>query len=296
MAENKEIEALLHLIDDPDVEVFMTVQERLLSYGHPVIPNLENMWEQTISEEVQERIEMIIHSIHFRSLRAEFINWRNGETELLYGALLVGKYQYPDLQTLNALQEIERLRRSIWLEMNSYMTPLEQIKVMESILYKYYKLQGGEVNYDKPNEFLLHKVIESKKGNAISNGLLYLLLAELLDLPVKAINIPRQFVLAWMSPNSIYNNDFGNAEYADHIKFFIDSNSGAAFSFKDVELYFKRIETKQKAHHFKPLSNLQIIHMLLLQLASSFDNPKEIYKKIELESLADMLFEPYNFI
>src|ERR1700709_1550960 len=109
MAEPKEIKALFALLDDPDEEVYNTVEERLMSYGTTIIPNLENLWENTISEEVQQRIEMIIHNIHYRDLTLEFTNWKNGGTELLFGALLVAKYQYPDMQSILALQEIEKI-------------------------------------------------------------------------------------------------------------------------------------------------------------------------------------------
>ena len=289
MDKNREIEALLQLIDDPDIEVFTTVEDRLLSYGAPVIPNLENLWENTISESVQERIEMIIHRIHFRDLKNEFNNWKNGECELLYGALLVAKYQYPDLQTVNALQEIERIRRNIWLEMNSYMTPLEQVKIVESILYNYYKMKGGEIAYDQPNEFMLHKVIESKKGNALTNGILYLLMAELLDLPVRAINLPRQFVLAWYSHQSLYENDFSNLNAAENIKFYIDPNSGAAFSQKDIELYLKRINLPLTSSYFKPMQNRRIIQLMLEQFSNCFDDAAHTYKKNELMELCQLL-------
>lgn len=285
----REIEALLQLIDDPDLEVFSTVEDRLLSYGAPVIPKLENLWENTISEAVQERIEMIIHHIHFRDLKKEFTNWNNGECELLYGALLVAKYQYPDLQTVNALQEIERIRRNIWLEMNSYMTPLEQVKIVESILYNYYKMRGGEIAYDQPNEFMLHKVIESKKGNAITNGIIYLLMAELLDLPVRAINLPRQFVLAWYSHQALYENTDATPGAAENIKFYIDPNSGAAFSQKDIELYLKRINLPFSASYFKPMTNRRIIQLMLEQFANCFDDVTHEYKKNELMELSRML-------
>jgi hypothetical protein len=289
MINKKELKALLHLLDDPDMEVFNSVEDKLLSYGMPVIPELENLWENTISEEVQERIEMIIHTIHYRDLRTEFINWSNGECELLYGALLVAKYQYPEIQSVSALQEIERIRRNIWLEMNSYMTPLEQVKVIESILYNYYKMKGGEIAYDQPNEFMLHKVIESKKGNAISNGILYLLMAELLDLPVRAINLPRQFVLAWFSHQALYDNNFEQDNPGGMIKFYVDPNSGAAFSNKDVELYLKRINVPPTASYFKPMHNRQIIQLLLEQFASCFDDPAYAYKKRELEELSRLI-------
>ena len=60
MEENKELSALFHLIDDPDEEVFGAVSNRIIDYGKGIIPNLENLWENTISEGIQERIELLI--------------------------------------------------------------------------------------------------------------------------------------------------------------------------------------------------------------------------------------------
>jgi hypothetical protein len=201
MQESKEIKALLHLIDDPDEEVFTTVSNRIISYGRGIIPNLEYLWENTLQNSIQERIEMLIHRLHYRDLTEDFQRWKTSSYhDLLTASLLVSKFQYPDLATSPVLEEIEKLRRNIWLELNSYLTPLEQVNVLTSIIYGYYNLKGTEVGYQHPDEFLVHKVIESKRGNTIINGIVYLLLGELLDIPVKAINIPRQFVLAYIMP------------------------------------------------------------------------------------------------
>src|SRR5699024_5119806 len=102
--------------------------------------------------------------------------------ELLEGALLVARYRYPEMNTNSSLQEMEKIRRNIWLELNSYLTPLEQVNVITGILYSYYKLKGNEVAYDFPEDFLMNKVIEQKKGNSITNGILYLIICELLDI------------------------------------------------------------------------------------------------------------------
>jgi len=168
MQENKEISALFHLIDDPDEEVFNSVSDRIVSLGRAIIPNLENLWETTPDQNVQERIEMIIHRLHFRDLVEEFTAWKNGSCELLQGALLVAHYRYPEMNSTSALQELEKMRRNIWLELNSYLTPLEQVNVITGILYSYYKLKGNEVAYDFQDDFLINKVIEHKKGNPIT--------------------------------------------------------------------------------------------------------------------------------
>jgi hypothetical protein len=285
----KEINALLTLLDDPDREVLVHVEEKLLSYGESVIPSLENFWEQSDNNQLQERIEMIIHRIHFKNLVEEFTNWNNGDTDLLHGAFLVSKYQYPELQHISTLQEIERIRRNIWLEMNSYLTPLEHIKIMESILFGFYKFRGGELAFDKPNEFMINKVVETKKGNALTNGILYLAFAEMLDLPVKAIRIPRQFVLSWFSHQALFENDFTDGNPSEKIKFFIDPNSGTGFAHKDIDNYLDRIKESPRPAFYKPQTNKQVIKMLLLQFAKCFDKPENEYKRDELEYLASLI-------
>jgi regulator of sirC expression with transglutaminase-like and TPR domain len=136
---------------------------------------------------------------------------------------------------------------------------------------------------------MLHKVIESKKGNAITNGIIYLLMAELLDLPIRAINLPRQFVLAWFSNQALYENDFSALNPTENIKFYIDPNSGAAFSQKDIELYLKRINLPFSTSYFKPMANRRIIQLLLEQFSNCFDDPAHAYKKNELLELAQLL-------
>lgn len=289
MQPNREINALLALMDDPDEEVYQTVEQRLMSYGSPLIPELENLWENTISEAVQERIEMVIHRIQFSDLKKEFLQWKQGDDDLLHGALLVSRYAYPELQVLKTLQEFEKMRRNLWLEMNNFITPIEQVKIMESILYNYYKLQGSEITYTKPDDFVINKVIETKKGNALTNGILYIALAQKLDIPIRALRIPRQFVLGYFSEQALFNDNFEEGNAADKVKFFVDPNSGIAFSHKDVEQYFKRINLTPSDRYYKPVSSAEIIKMLLVQFARCYDKPETLYRKQELEDLAEML-------
>lgn len=289
MVENKEISALFHLIDDPDEEVYSTVSTRIISLGRGIIPNLENLWENTNSEDVQERIENIIHKLHFRDLTEDFKNWKNGNCELLKGALLTARYHYPEMQEAQALQEIEKLRRNIWLELNNYLTPLEQINVMTSILYNYYKQKGVEISYSQPEDFLITKTLETKKGNAISNGILYLVLCELLDIPVKATNIPRQFILGYFDPQYAFKNPAGHT--TEKINFFIDPLNGNIYSHKDVENYFKRISVSPTSSYFRQLSNKRIIRFLLEELSKCFDNGRNRYKMEELLTLVKLLDE-----
>lgn len=287
METNNEISALFTLIDDPDEEVFGAVSEKIVDYGKNIIPNLEHLWENTPSEEIQNRIELLIHRLHYTDLTEDIRQWSlSGHHDLMIGALLVSKYQYPDLTTATVMQEIEKVRRNIWLELNNYLTPLEQINIVTSILYSYYGLKGGETNYKEPNDFLLNKSLEVKRGNQISNGILYLILCELLDIPVKAILIPKQFIIAYFKPGY---SDETLPNPIHKIEFFIDPTSGQVFTQDDVDNYFKRIAVPPVGTYFKPQKNKKVIQQLLEEYSKCFDSEKDKYKKAELLELAKML-------
>jgi regulator of sirC expression with transglutaminase-like and TPR domain len=289
MEENREISALLHLIDDPDEEVFSTVSARIVSFGKQIIPNLEHLWENTIDEAIQTKIELLIHRLHFRDLKEDFEQWAAApHTELLPGALLVARYQYPELTVTPVLQEVEKLRRNIWLELNSYLTPLEQVNVITSIIYNYYQLKGVEIAYQYPNEFMINKVLETKRGNPITNGILYYVLCRMLDVPVRVVNIPRQFILAYFNEEF----DIGSKQNpAGKIAFFIDPMTGQVFSHKDIESYFKRIAVPPTPTYYKPISDKRIIQVLIEEFSKCFDDERTRYKMQELASLSALLNE-----
>lgn len=288
MQTNKEIRALLSLVDDPDSEVFEIVSDKLFCYGNQVIPYLEDLWEHTCNEYTQTRIENIIHKLQYEGLKTDMKEWGSSSyNDLLFGSLLVAKYQYPDLNTTPILQELEKIKRNIWLELNNYLTPLEQANVMCSILYNYYKLSANDVCYENPNDFLLNKVLETKKGNAVSIGIIYQVMCDLLDINAGIINVPKQIIIAF------YHSDF----YADksitdprkHIHFYVDAVNGQAYSYRDIESYFKRINVTPTVEHFKPLSHKNVIKILLEEIGKCFNKENCRNKKEEVIGLAKIL-------
>jgi regulator of sirC expression with transglutaminase-like and TPR domain len=170
--------------------------------------------------------------------------------------------------------------------LNQYLTPLEQVRIVTGILFSYYNLKGNEVAYSDINEFLIHKLLESKRGNQLSNGILYLIICDLLDIPVRAIGVPKQFVLAYFKPGY---SDENTGDYRNKIEFYIDPTNGMVFTQKDVDTYFKRISVPPVPSYFKPLSNKKVIQYLLEEAAKVFDNEKNVYKKEELLQLANLL-------
>jgi len=286
MNENKEISALLQLIDDPDEEVFETVAEKIVRYGKGIIPNLEHLWENTPDEAVQERIELLIHRLHYYDLREDLHIWTRGEEpDLLQGAMLVARYQFPDLQSASLLGHLNKIKRNIWLELNNYLTPLEQVNVLNSIIYNYFGMKGSEVSYQHANQFFINQVMESRKGNPITIGILYQVLCAMLDIPVHAVNVPRQYILGYFEAGTAENPQLGK------LQFYIDPMQGQIFTQKDIDTYLKRISVPPTPSYFRPITPRRIVRNLLEELAKCFRTEKEKFRYEELMNLSAILEE-----
>lgn len=288
MQHNKEIRALLRLIDDPDDEVFDTVAEKLIHYGKEVIPNLEQLWEVTPDLTIQERIEHLIHRVHFQDLEREFYEWgRSEQPQLLRGAILVAKYQFPDLDIPAVLKQFDQIKRNVWLELNNYLTPLEQVNVFNSILYNYYKLAGHELTEREPKHFFINQVLDSKQGNSYSIGVLYLSLCELLDIPIFCVDVPRQLVFAYIDTLHNFYNPYD--EGIKQIQFFVDPMNGMVYTQKDVDVYLKKINAEDKDKYFTPLTSKQVIFKMLEELSLCYRYKRDDQKADELQHLMHVL-------
>jgi len=288
MQKEAEISALFKLIDDPDEEVFDTIADRLLNYGSPIIPDLEHLWENTLDEATLERIEVMIYKLRLQDLKEAFVEWKSKpDPSLFEGALLVTKFQFPELATDNLRHQIEKIRRNIWLELNNYLTPLEQANVIRNILFSYYQIKGVEVNYERPEEFLISAPLQSKKGNAIANTLLYAELCQQLEIQAQFINIPKQCIIAFYAsdwdPEEIVTNP------QEFIQFYVEGTTGNAFSQKDLDQYMIRSNIEPKNSYYKALSNVKIIKKHLLEFAKCFNSPTLQYKQKDLTDLANLL-------
>jgi len=54
---NKELKALISLLDEPDGDVYEQIRGKIHAYGIDAIPVLESAWEGSFDPLLQERIE-----------------------------------------------------------------------------------------------------------------------------------------------------------------------------------------------------------------------------------------------
>jgi len=262
-----EIKALLQLLDDPNNEVFMQVSQRILTEGEDIIPELEKAWETSLNEVLQERIENLIQEIQFTSTQKQLFDWKeNNSTNLLQGAFLIAKYQYPDLK-LDAIQEsFNKIKQDAWLEISDNLTALEKVRVLNHIFFEIHGFSGNSTNFFAPQNSYLNHVFESKKGNPITLGIIYIALAQELEIPIYGVSMPRNFILSFLD---IFNID---NPYEDEVLFYINPyNKGTVLGKREIDYFLKQQKMEPKESYYKPCTNIEVIKKLILNLVYSYE-------------------------
>ena len=279
-----EVNSLIHLLDDPDDEIFEHVHQKLLSYGPQAITYLESAWEQAFDPIQQERIANLVHEIQFGTVKNDLQLWfQGGAFDLLQGILTINRYQYPDLDEQKVINQIEDIKRDIWIQMMNEGSPAEQVKLINHVFYNIYGFSGNTAHHNDPQNSYISQVLETKKGNQISLAIIYSIIAQKLDIPVYGVNLPQHFILAYLDESR-------QSEFEGGILFYINAfNRGLMFGRRDVDMFLKQLNLKFDKQFYEPCSNADIIRRVLRNLISSYEQLGSTEKVNELKELLAIL-------
>lgn len=269
----KEIKALISLLDDEDKQVAAHVEEKIRTLGTQAIPFLEQEWEASLNPSVQSRIESIIHDLQFDLLKERLVAWyTGGQKDLLEGMWIVATIQYPDLDLDKLRQDLEQIYYETWLEFRADLHPMDQIKVVNGVLFNKLKFGANTKNFHSPGNSMINIVLETHKGNPITLCVIYMLVAQKLKLPVYGVNLPNLFILTYKD--------------AQNAPFYINAfNRGLIFTRQDIENYINELHLVPQNSFFEPCDNVEIIRRALRNLIMSFEKMGEHAKAEEVKLL-----------
>jgi regulator of sirC expression with transglutaminase-like and TPR domain len=248
--------------------------------GDTVIPYLEDRWEESsLSPLMQKKLEDLIHDLQYNAFFDRLMNWRkNGSEDLLEGMWAIATYQYPELSLEKLRQDVEQIYYEVWLEIRDGMHPMDQIKTLNSVIFGKLKFGANTKHFHSASNSMLNIVIDLKKGNPISLCVIYLLVAQKLNLPIWGVNLPNLFILTYKSGNmQFYINVF---------------NRGLVFSRVDIDNYIAQYNFPQNEIFYQPCNNLDIIRRVLRNLTLAFEKVGDDDKVKEIErALQEMMRE-----
>nr|MDQ3102180.1 transglutaminase-like domain-containing protein [Bacteroidota bacterium] len=288
MSEN-EIRALITLIDDPDEAVYLQVRDRIISLGDHVVPELEKAWEyDDLGDLFRNRIEDILQIIHIGAVSDRLKAWKEtGGEDLLEGAMIVSRYRYPDLDEMRVKAKLASIRQDIWLELNDHLTAFEKIRVFNHIFFQVHGFKGNKRNYHAPQNSYINEVLDNKKGNPLSLAIIYQVLAEDLGLPLRGVNLPNHFVLAYLDETSRSGTSHSEKE---NVLFYVNAFSqGDILGRKEINEFLEKLKIEPRASFYEPCTNLEIIRRQLNNLANSYEKLGDPDRAAELGDLRDLL-------
>ena len=273
---NKEIKALISLLEDEDEGIALHVEEKIVSMGESMIPFLEEEWESSINPEVQKKIEELIHKLQYEALLSKLVSWKNGgAANLIEGMWLVNSYQYPDASFENINKTLDQIYYEAWVHVRPDMHPYDQIKALNHVLFKLYKFSANTKNFHSPANSMLHLALETKRGNPLTLCVIYMTIAQKLELPVYGVNLPNLFILTYKK---------------DDFQFYINVyNKGLMLSKADIDNYILQLNLNPVDIFYEPCPNLDIVKRALRNLALSFEKLNEAEKAVEVNKLLDAI-------
>ena len=283
------LRALIALLDDPDETVFEMVEKQLITEDAKIVDQLEQIWETSLDELIQTRIENLIQQIQYCETKSKIWSWASqAEVDLFEGFFLLTQYQYPDLKQKQIRSKIQKISNDVWLEISNKLTSLEKITVLNHIFYDTNKFSVNLSNLNSPQNCYINQLLETKKGNAVSVAILYALVARELRFPVQFINFPKTPLLAYVDQEMAQKAH--GEDYKSSILFYINpSNKGAIIGRKEVEFFLNRNEQYGLEDFYEPCEDKIIIKKLLESLIDSYDSLGYQDKVDDLSNISDLL-------
>ncbi|MFM2048118.1 MAG: hypothetical protein RI955_666 [Bacteroidota bacterium] len=289
MSKSTAYKSLISLLDDPDEEVFNNVFAKLCEFGPEVIPQLEDEWEHNLDDLVQTRLETLIHTIQFDSLKNELKTWALNESDNLQkGIIIFNKFYYPDAPENTITDKLEILKKEIWIELNQQLTPIEQVRVFNLIFFKHQQFHANLLQSKDPKNNFITYNLETKKGNQIGLGLLYLLVAQQLRMPIYGVCLKNHFVVCFVDTD-VFQKNSGYINSQDILFYVNPYNQGAIFNRPQIIEYLHKLRAEPKDKYFNPANNIELLTELILQTAADFKLQNEHIKYDELMQLKNLL-------
>lgn len=287
----KELIALIHLLEDNDRQVFLHVNERLKSMGSAIINTLEEVSTESNELMLVERIQELIKTIKQEDLLQDFQLWsQTVDPDILRGNFLISKFCNLECKFDQIYEAIIVLKKQIWLELHQYLTPFEQISILNQVIFYHQNFESAGPNEQKVSLYSLEKVLKQKKGNSLTLGVLYIIIAELLQIPIYGVFLPKHFILA-------YCKDFNSNKilHQDDVLFYINPlNKGAVFTRNEIKEYIKEMGLEDEPKYYLPLSSYEVVEGQLQHLKQVFDLNKKEDAVENLKSILGTINRDHN--
>jgi hypothetical protein len=291
MLKKSRLMALLILLDDPDEVIFEAVERELLGESSRIIPDLEHVWETTMHEICQQRIERLIEKIRYKENLRQLKVWaKQPSPDLLEGFILASKYHFPDINVDKVNRRIEEIRKRIWVELNNSLTSLEKITVINHVLFQEFQFKLVTDNQESLKSHSIAHMLESRTGSAVAFTMFYLVIAGKLELPVRYIDFPRNPMLAYVDRRIAAKVHPSDVE--TDILFYINpAGNGSITGRRELEYVLRKMNPEGRMKYLETGSLRSFLMRLLEGMEKTIALSGNSEKTVEIQQMIRILEE-----
>ncbi len=269
--EVSEIKSLITLLDDEDESIYSTVRERLLSYKESAlefIPFIED--KNTIAEKRLSEVREILIRASFKEQLRQLKRNKEGEIDLEDGVFLFAKQRYSDLDISVYTEQLNYYASELKEKLTSVNDESEILQRVISFFTEEKLFVGNRDDYYSEENHYINRVLDSKIGIPITLSVVYLLVGQRINLPLKGIGLPGHFVMQF---------SFGSSQV-----YFDPFNAGKILSRSDCETIVKNLGFNFTEEYLQPVSNKQILERMLRNIILTLEK-KEDKERIETQTI-----------
>ncbi len=251
--------ALMKLLDDEDPQVFAAVEKELLHGGDETARMLE-LEMDSADAGTRRRIENLVSRIHLDKLQREYdrlLDFVSGSDFTLERALfLLAKPLYPHVDFAEIESALNDLANELRGRIAGAEDPYEIVQRVNDFFLNEMGFAGNSRDYYNPDNSILHRVLETRRGIPISLGIVYLLVGRRINLPIFGVGAPAHFLVKFVLEGK---------------EFYVDVfNGGRVMSRKDAENSINDMGFTFESRFLKASSDLEIIARSCRNLARAF--------------------------
>jgi len=284
----KEIDALIRLLDDPDKAVYKAVRKKILAEGANILPDLTRAWQDAKATGnggalLMSRFDTLVPLLQNNLVVSQIEQWTSKPDDLRQIAWLISRLDDFALDREAFDDGLDALKAMLPAYNPANFTPLEQVRMFNNVFFNKMGFRPvATSDYYNPQNCIPYKVMLNKIGNPVSLALIYMILADETGLPVYGVNLPKNFILA-------YSDD------QRRVTFYINPMSmGAVFEKSEIDRFLLEIKLKPEQQFYAPCDALTIVKRLLCRLELSYRTKNDARRSdIALKAL-NTLGEPLN--
>ena len=243
--------------------------DRIVTFGRPA-PNVLKDRAKALEEEAK-RIRGLADQVRQRIVIEELVKVLRHEDEsavdLLRAALLLARLDNEDFDLEVYLDRAERIVRNVSENFPDNATGEEKLKALVKHLFDQLGYHGSTGDYLSRSNSYLNEVMDDREGLPITLSVLFIELADRLDLPVSGVGIPRHFIAMYREKGDEQKPDIKPKEIL------IDVFGGGKFVTRKEASELSGFELTE--NDFKPASKRSIILRMLRNLLNGAEEERD---------------------